>query len=231
MKPADLKSPFRWDQRHIVVHDRVWYVPDQFDDFASYSFPGWNHSDFFHQEKPVCIEYCTGNGGWIAAKAQVHPEYNWVGVEKKFERVRRIWSKIKNHQLPNLLAVCGEGLRATKHYIPPASVRAVYINFPDPWPKTRHAKNRIVQPVFVQEMHRILEPGGILTMVTDDESYSRYMIHVLQQASGFQSSFAAPYYSMELPGYGTSYFEDLWRNKGKTIRYHAFRKIDGGTAS
>lgn len=224
MKPANLKSPFTWDQRHIVVHDRVWYVPDQFDDFASYSFPGWDHPDFFSSKGPVCIEFCSGNGAWIAAKAQAQPDHHWVGVELKFERVRKIWSKIKNYQLTNLLAVCGEGLRITKHYIPNESVEAVYINFPDPWPKRRHAKYRIVQSPFIEEMHRILKPGGTLIMVTDDESYSRHMIAVLLRAPGFQSEFGAPFFRLEYPGYGTSYFEDLWREKGKDIRYHVFRK-------
>lgn len=227
MKPHHLKSPFSWNQRHVVVHDRVWYVPDQFDDLASFTFPGWDHPDFFQQQKPICIEYCSGNGGWIAAKAVAEPEFHWVAVEKKFERVRRIWSKIKNYQLCNLLAVCGEGLRATQHYIPSASVKAVYVNFPDPWPKTRHAKHRIVQPRFAAEMTRILEPGGTLTLVTDDEGYSTHMIKVLQQTPGFQSEFAAPYYCTDYPGYGTSYFEDLWRKKGKSIRYHIFRKTEG----
>lgn len=228
MKPENLKSPFTWLERHIVIEDRVWYVPDQYDDFASFSFPGWHHPHTFDQEKPICLEYCSGNGAWIAAKAQAHSQYNWVAVERKFERVRKIWSKIKNHHLNNLLAVCGEGLRTTQHYIPTNSVHAVYINFPDPWPKTRHAKHRLVQVPFVEEICRILQPDGVLTLVTDDEAYSQIMIHVMHQVPGFQSLFGAPYYVEDYPHYGTSYFEDLWRQQGKAIRYHAFRKIKSG---
>lgn len=224
MKPERLKSPFTWDQRHILVKDRVWYVPDQFEDFDSFSFPGWKSPLFFEQERPICLEYCSGNGTWIANKAQLYPEYNWVAIDQKFERVRKIWSKIKNFELSNLLAVCGEGECITRHYIPSESVQAIYINFPDPWPKRRHAKNRLIQPSFIQEMHRILEPGGKITMVTDDESYSQIMIHSFCQFSGFASQFADPYYLIDYPDYGTSYFEDLWRKKGKVIRYHAFYK-------
>jgi tRNA (guanine-N7-)-methyltransferase len=225
MKPEDLKSPFTWEKRHILVHDRIWYVPDQYEDFANFSFPGWNHSLFFEQERPICLEYCSGNGSWIAAKAQSHPEYNWVAIERKFDRVRKIWSKVKNFQLSNLLAVCGEGYRVTHHYIPKESIDSVYINFPDPWPKRRHAKYRIVQLPFIKEIYRILQPGGVLTMVTDDVAYSQEMIHVLHQVLGFQSVFGHPHYIVDYPDYGTSYFEDLWRQKGKIIRYHMFRKI------
>ena len=225
MKPVDLKSPFSWDKRHIVVSRSCLVCARSVRRFHELFFSRLAPPRFFSPGRPVCIEYCSGNGAWIAAKAEEQPEYNWVAVEKKFERVRKIWSKIKNSTLPNLLAVCGEGLRTTQHYIPHASVRAVYINFPDPWPKRRHSKHRIVEPLFVKEIHRILEPGGILTMVTDDESYSRHMIRTLLHAPGFQSEFPEPYYLADYPGYGTSYFEDLWREKGKIIRYHAFRKI------
>lgn len=226
MKPHELKSPFKWKDRKVLIHDRVWYVPDQYEDFASFSFPGWSDPLIFDQAKPVCLEYCSGNGSWIAEKAQAYPEFNWVAIERKFERVRRIWSKVKNFNLSNLLTVCGEGHRMTRHYVPDASVQAVYINFPDPWPKTRHRKNRIVQVPFVNEVFRILQPGGVLTMVTDDAPYSQWMINILRKSPGFESEFPEPYFISEYPSYGTSFFEDLWRQKGKTIHYHAFRKTE-----
>jgi tRNA (guanine-N7-)-methyltransferase len=225
MKPEDLKSPFTWDKRYILVHDRVWYVPDQYDDFASFTFPGWNHHSFFEKERPICLEYCSGNGAWVAAKAQRQAEYNWVAIEQKFDRARKIWSKVKNLQLSNLLVVCGEGYRVTHHYVPQESIHSVYINFPDPWPKRRHAKHRIVQLPFIMEIHRILQPGGSLTLVTDDEQYSDLIIEILHDVPAFESVFGEPYYILDYPDYGTSYFEDLWREKGKVIRYHTFRKI------
>lgn len=225
MRPADLKSPFTWDERHVVVQDHVWYIPALCDDYAAFSFPGWESSLFFDKNRPVCLEYCSGNGAWIAAKAQMEPHYNWVAVEIKFERVRKIWSKIKNFHLSNLLAVCSEGLRVTQQYIPTESVHSVFINFPDPWPKNRHAKNRIVQSPFIEEVRRILQPGGVLTLVTDDKSYSEEMIDVLSLFPGFQSTFPSPFYVNDYPSYGTSYFEDLWREKGKLIYYLAFKKI------
>ena len=224
MKPADLKSPFTWEKRHILVHDRVWYIPNHYDHFETFSFPGWGNPPLFDQEKPVCLEYCSGNGAWIAAKALEQPDYHWVAVEQKFERVRKIWSKIKNFQLPNLLAVCSEGYRLTHHYIPSNSVHAVFVNFPDPWPKTKHTKHRIIQVPFVEEILRILKPEGVFTLVTDDAPYSKWMIDILEQVPQFESLFPSPFYVTEYPSYGTSYFEDLWREKGKQIHYHAFRK-------
>ena len=224
MKPDHLKRPFTWDKRHVLIHDRVWYVPDQFNDFTSFTFPGWDDISLFGKRAPICIEYCSGNGDWIAAKAVAEPAVNWVAVERKFDRVKKIWSKLKNLHLNNLLAICGEGFRVTQNYFPDASVDKVFINFPDPWPKNRHAKHRIVQHAFVKEILRILKPNGILMLVTDDPAYSDIMIQTLQPFAEFQSLYQDPFYMTDLASYGPSYFDHLWREKGKIIRYHAYQK-------
>lgn len=224
MKPHDLKSPFSWEKRRPAVCDRVWHVPSFYDCYESFSFPGWSDPLFFSNDHPVKIEYCSGNGLWIVDRALREPGVNWVAVEKKFERVRRIWSKLKNHEIKNLLPVCGEGYTLTSRYIPSFSVDEVFINFPDPWPKTKHAKHRIVQPVFMLEVMRILKKGCRVTLVTDDPDYSKIMIEVMQNCEGFESEHANPYYVTEIEGYGTSSFDQIWRGKGKTIHYHQFRK-------
>jgi tRNA (guanine-N7-)-methyltransferase len=224
MRPAHLKSPFTWDQRCVTIHDRVWYIPKHFHSYESFKFPGWQHPDLFTHERPIKIEYCSGNGAWIESRALSEPHVNWVAVEKKFERVRKIWSKIKNHQMDNLIAVCGEGRLATELYFPCQSVAEVYVNFPDPWPKTRHFKHRIVEGNFVKEVHRILQTGGTFTLATDDTNYSAVMIAVLSTHAGFESAIASPYFTHEWPNYGNSFFEKMWRQQGKQIYYHQFRK-------
>lgn len=225
MKPEQLKAPFSWKDRQILIQDRIWYVPEYYDQYHTFSFPGWKHPHLFDRPQRVKIEYCSGNGAWILAKALQHPDINWVAIERRFDRVRKIWSKLKNYQLDNLLIVCGEGNAITHHYLPSESVDEVFINFPDPWPKKRHAKNRLIQPNFASEAYRILQPGGLFTLVTDDVDYSQIMIDVVGSHTGFVSSYPAPYFITERADYGTSYFEDLWRSQGKTIHYHQFKKV------
>lgn len=224
MKPEDLIPPFPKSERKIVIHDRVWYLPDPHLAENNFIFPGWHHPDLFSNTNPVCIEYCSGNGAWIAAQAQAHPEINWVAIEKKFMRVRKIWSKIKNLELNNLIVVCGEAFRATHTQFPSACAADVFINFPDPWPKKRHAKHRLIQPLFVQELARILQTDKRVTFVTDDPDYSQEVIGVFLSDASFRSHYPAPFFSTDENHYGTSYFEELWRSKGKTIRYHRFLK-------
>ncbi|CCB85841.1 MULTISPECIES: tRNA (guanine(46)-N(7))-methyltransferase TrmB [Parachlamydia] len=225
MKPEDLKSPFREGERKVLIQDRVWYIPLKgLSESDPFRFPGWEDPALFGNSSPVYVEYCSGNGTWIAEKAAENPSINWVAVEKKFERVRKIWSKIKNLQLPNLIVISGEGLLTTERFFPQESVEAVYVNFPDPWPKKRHAKNRIIQPIFVQQIARILKPSGSLTLVTDSLEYSAQMIEVVNGSVDFSSYFPAPYYSEDVQNYGSSYFEQLWKEQGRIIRYHQFQK-------
>lgn len=225
MKPEDLKSPFTWQERQVVVHDRVWYVPARCVDYQAFSFPGWHSADFFPRNQPVVVEYCCGNGAWIAAKAQQFPEINWIGVERKFDRVRKVWAKAKNLQLPNLMVLCGEALQATQLYFPSASVSQIYVNFPDPWPKKRHAKNRLLQGDFILELRRILNPSGEVMIATDDVAYSDQLMEAFRTCTVFRSVLPEPCYINEWPDYGGSYFDALWREKGRAIRYHRFERI------
>jgi tRNA (guanine-N7-)-methyltransferase len=224
MKPKNLKSPFSWKDRRVMVQDRVWYVPDYCDHYEAFVFPGWDSIDFFGNDHPVNIEYCAGNGTWIAEKALAEPNINWVAVEIQFKRVRKIWSKMKNRNLSNLLIICGEASLATRHYIPSESVNETFINFPDPWPKRRHAKHRIIAPPFLDELYRILKKEGKNTFVTDDKDSSERAIAEFGEHPHFESHLPPPYYRMEMEGYGTSFFEELWRSKGKEILYHQFIK-------
>lgn len=223
VRPSDLKSPFKQLSKTALC-ERILYVPTRISEPDSYVFPGWNNEDVFNNGHPIKIEYCSGNGAWITEKAKLEPFCNWVAVEKKWMRVKKIWSKMKNMQL-SLLIVCGEGYKTTRQYFPSNSVDEIYINFPDPWPKKRHFKNRLIQQPFLQEMERILKKGGKWIFVTDDVEYSEWMLKETKEHAAFASVFPDPYFVSEWPDYGNSYFEDLWREKGRIIRYHQFIKV------
>lgn len=223
MKPEDLKAPFTWDERRVLFQDQILYVPKLYDKLDEYQFPGWDA--LFDNNNPIMLEYCSGNGAWIAQKAIDMPHLNFLAVEQKFERVRKIWSKTQNHSIKNLIAICGEGMRVSQKYFSHESIQEVFINFPDPWPKTRHFKHRIVQAPFVAELYRLLKKDGMVNLVTDDTDYSNWMIAVMKGHTGFVSEYPAPFYITERPEYGTSWFDELWRQEGKEIRYHRFKKV------
>ena len=224
-KPQDLKLPFAFEKRQAIIFDRLWYVPAKVDS-PNFSFPGFGDSTLFGNDQPLFIEYCSGNGSWILEKAKLNPTNNYLAVEMSFERARKIWAKIHNMKLTNLVVAWAEGLELTQKYIPHSCVSGIYINFPDPWPKRRHAKYRIINQPFLQEMHRILKPESCITTVTDHEDYSKIMIKEFISHKGFQSLIEAPYFEEPKPDYGSSFFEELFKSKGKTIRLHSFAKDD-----
>jgi len=225
MKPKQLIPPFKFGELwKVCIADRVWYVPDREGTEGSFEFPGWEHPDLFGNGNPVYVEYCSGNGSWVAEKAKAHPGVNWVAVEKQFKRARKIWSKMKNEKLQNLIVICGEGKRATRNYFPEGSVSRAFVNFPDPWPKRRHEKHRLIEPQFAEIVNRSLKPGAEVILVTDDSDYSGQMIETFSRTSGFESRYPEPYFTTECRNYGASYFETLWRQLGRTIRFHEFHK-------
>lgn len=224
MKPTDLKHAKLRSERQVLIQDRIWYVPNDAQQSGEFQFPGWNHEELFGNQRPVCVEYCSGNGAWIASRAAADPLTNWVAVERKFDRVRKIWSKLQNLRLNNLVIVYGEAEEVTARYFPEGSIEQIYINFPDPWPKNRHARHRLIQPRFIEQMGRVLKHGGETTFVTDDPNYSIWTIQKMRNSLQFVSSYPEPYFLTDCEDYGSSYFEKLWRDKGKVIRFHKFRR-------
>lgn len=215
--------PFQVDDRRPMISDRVLFVPEYYDKHQEWAFPGWDDPSLFGKKGPLFIEYCTGNGTWIAQKALQEPNCLWVAVEKRFDRVRKIWSKMQNLKLNNLIVVAGEALTFSRFYLADDAAEAIYINFPDPWPKDRHAKHRLLQEPFITELSRVVKKEGTATFVSDDLPYCGQMVEGMLGNPLWRPSFADPYYVTEWPDYGTSYFDNLWRGKGRSIQYMQFR--------
>ncbi len=226
MRPKELSFPFPFEERRVVFKDRILYVPDFFEEkeknLQAFSFPPFSDPLVFGNSNQVFVEYCSGNGLWIAQKAKENPHINWIAVEKNFKRVKKIWAKIQNLDLKNLIVVWGEAHLVTTTYFLPRSVTEVFVNFPDPWPKQRHSKWRLLNPDFVKSVREVLQQEGLFTFVTDDEEYGDEGAEAL--LTSLQPLRDVPHFVPEIPGYGVSSFEKLWRDKGKQIRYYQFKK-------
>jgi tRNA (guanine-N7-)-methyltransferase len=226
MRPKELSFPFPFEERRVVFKDRILFVPDFFEErekqIQAFTFPPFSDPLVFGNRNPVFVEYCSGNGLWIAEKAKQNPHINWIAVEKNFKRVKKIVSKIRNHALQNLIVIWGEAHLVTKSYFQEKSVSQVFVNFPDPWPKTRHSKFRLVNQEFAEVVRQTLQENGTFTFVTDDEEYGDEGAKAL--LSVFEPVFPPPYFVTEFLSYGVSSFEKLWRDKGKEIRYYQFKR-------
>jgi tRNA (guanine-N7-)-methyltransferase len=224
MKPKDLKPFFTFDMRQVVLKDKIWCVPTYYDAYDSFQFKGFESQDFFANDRPVLVEFCSGNGDWILEKAKSQPDLNFVAVEIQFKRVKKIWSKMKNLEIDNLIIICGDGRLVSKKYFKENSIEGIFINFPDPWPKKRHIKHRIIQDDFVKDMHYFLKEDKSVVFVTDSEPYLSETIEKFGQAKGFNHAISEPFFLKDPKEYGYSYFKNLWKSLGREIFLYEAKK-------
>ena len=218
-KADDLRIPFTWEERRPVLLDRAFYIPGHYKDHEKWGRLNWSDEKLFGNDRPVVIEFCCGNGQWIGEMAKKNPDINWIGVDKLFERSRKLWAKIHREKISNLFVACTEANLFIRHYVPPKSIHAIHVNFPDPWPKRRHEKNRLVRREFLENLSKILKPGALAHFVTDDAAYLQWMLEELSSCKKWQSVYPFPYYTTHLADFGRSFFNDLWLEQGRTI-YH-----------
>jgi tRNA (guanine-N7-)-methyltransferase len=125
----------------------------------------------FGRVAPLEVDLGCGDGGFIAQLAVRFPERNFLGIEKLGGRVLRGCKKASRLGVRNVRFLRIESSYAIQYLLPPGSVEVVHLLFPDPWPKRKHKRRRIVQPAFLESVHRVLAPRGLFRIATDQEKY------------------------------------------------------------
>jgi tRNA (guanine-N7-)-methyltransferase len=120
--------------------------------------------------KRVVLEIGFGGGEHLAAMAKSEPESGFLGVEPFLNGVAKLLGQVEADNLQNLRLLRGDG-REVLARLPDASLDAVYLLYPDPWPKRRQRKRRIVDPAFVAELARVIRPGGEFRFASDIDDY------------------------------------------------------------
>jgi tRNA (guanine-N7-)-methyltransferase len=146
----------------------------------------------FGNDRPAYLEIGFGSGDTLAELAQASPECNYLGVEVHRPGVGHLLLELERRGLENVRVLRQDALELLEHGLPPASLAGVYLFFPDPWPKKRHHKRRIVQPAFIARLARVIRPGGLLHAATDWEPYAEHMLQVLDAADGLFGNSAGP---------------------------------------
>jgi tRNA (guanine-N7-)-methyltransferase len=135
--------------------------------------------DVFGNDKPVHLEIGSGSGHWTAEFARLHPEVNFLAVEKFTKQIRRTKDKIVRRELGNVRILRCDGAYFLAEYAGSASVEGVHVYFPDPWFKKRHAKRRLIRPDVAAHLARVLRPGASLHVKTDITAYQEQILEVL----------------------------------------------------
>jgi tRNA (guanine-N7-)-methyltransferase len=156
------------------------------------AFTGEPINDVFGRKAPLVLEIGSGMGETTAAIAQARPDADFIAVEVHGPGVGSLLNRIASNELTNLRVVRHDAIEVLHKMIPDGALAAIHLFFPDPWPKKRHHKRRLVQPEFAALAARKLVPGGTLHAATDWPDYADHMNEVFLRepllqptASGF----------------------------------------------
>jgi len=143
-------------------------------------------AQLFPKPQSLEVELGCGDASFLAEYAGRHPERNFIGVERLLGRIRKLDRKGRRAGLTNLRGVQIESSYFLQYLLPPHPASALHVYFPDPWPKKRHRKNRLINESFPRLAHAALAPGGGVYLRTDDEDYFAQMTGVFDASKEFQ---------------------------------------------
>jgi tRNA (guanine-N7-)-methyltransferase len=141
----------------------------------------------FGNHDPVELEVGFGKGAFLVVAAQLHPENNYLGIENDRGLQLYAANRIAKRHLKNAKLACGDAARLLADYIPPASLQAIHVYFPDPWWKKRHRKRRVFSPAFVANCAKALRSGGELAFATDVAEYFQIIFDLVSQQPEFKA--------------------------------------------
>jgi len=170
----------------------------------------------FQRNAPLHVDLGCGDGSFLCALAQRMPDKNFLGIERLLNRVRT--SARKAATLDNVRLLRVESSYAVRYLLPAESVERFYLLFPDPWPKRRHHRRRIVTSEFLGSIHAALEKNGSIYIATDDVVYFEKIKEIAESNSGF--AIGDP--DVDLPH---SKFGRLFREKGAPVQWLELRKV------
>ncbi len=142
----------------------------------------------FDQQGELFLEIGFGNGEALAQRAQSRPQHNHLGIEVHGPGVGHLLLEAESAELSNLRVLRADAAEVLRHALPEACLSGIYLFFPDPWPKKKHHKRRIVQPQMLEHFARCLKPGGLVHMATDWENYAQHMLACLNASDQFTNS-------------------------------------------
>jgi len=177
-------------------------------------------AELFQKPQSLEVELGCGDASFLVEYAKRHPENNFIGVERLLGRLRKLDRKGGRAGLTNLRGVRIESSYFLEYLLPPGSASALHVYFPDPWPKKRHHKNRLVNGRFPKIARAALAPEGVVYLRTDDRDYFAQMTEVFGSGAEFQRIETPPGLA-ELP----TDFERGFQARGIGTLRAAYRKL------
>ena len=138
-------------------------------------------AELFGNERPVILEIGSGKGRFLIASATERPDVNFIGIEKALHYHRLILGRLEKRGLTNVRIFNHDAFLVVRDMIPDASLDEIHIYFPDPWPRKKEQKRRIIRLEALREMRRVLKPDAWGVYVTDHRDYFEAALPVLRE--------------------------------------------------
>ncbi|MEN8149799.1 MAG: tRNA (guanosine(46)-N7)-methyltransferase TrmB [Planctomycetota bacterium] len=178
----------------------------------------------FGAEGPLTVEIGFGKDEFLLRVAEQYPERRFLAVDFSKSRGRSYMNKIARRRLTNVRVMLDHAANVVTMCLPDAGVEELFVLFPDPWPKDRHANHRLVRPWFAREAYRMMIPGAKITLATDDEPYHEQILEVLESHGGFTNLLGPGGWGPRPTGHDETLFERRWVDQGRSIHYMHFER-------
>lgn len=172
-----------------------------------------------------------GNGDALAELAARHADTDFLGIEVHEPGVGHLLLALEKQDLPNVRVACRDAMEVLEAWLPDACLNRVNLFFPDPWPKKRHHKRRLVQPVFLTHLARVMVTGAVLHMATDWSAYADHMRAVTDPCPWFDSLETDDEFSARTGERPETRFERRGRGLGHGVTDLLFRRNERPVSS
>ncbi|MGZ5050079.1 MAG: tRNA (guanosine(46)-N7)-methyltransferase TrmB [Methylobacter sp.] len=147
----------------------------------------YDFSQVFGRSAPLIVEIGFGSGDSLAQTAAANPDKDYIGIEVHRPGVGHLMLLLEQQGLTNVRIYCHDAMDIIERKLPDHSLDGVHLFFPDPWPKKKHHKRRIVRPSFIELLTRKLKKDGYFHAATDWEHYAEHMLEILSAATGLKN--------------------------------------------
>lgn len=175
--------------------------------------------------RPLEVDLGCGDGSFLVAMAREYPERDFLGVERLLGRARKVGKKLVRNRLENGRVLRLESRYTVEWLLPDASVSRLHLLCPDPWPKVRHHRRRLVQPEFLEAVRRVLVPGGEFLFMTDHPEYFEWAGEKAAGCAGLEPLA----WQEDSFFYPKTDFQEQWESEGRTMwRLRCRKPLSGG---
>ncbi|MGZ8236651.1 MAG: tRNA (guanosine(46)-N7)-methyltransferase TrmB [Methylobacter sp.] len=191
--PAPEKTPSRRIRSFIRRQGRITQgqqlaLDNHWDRYCLDPNADYDFSQVFGRTAPLIVEIGFGAGDSLAKMAAANPDNDYIGIEVHRPGVGHLMLLLDQQGLTNVRIYCHDAIEIIERKIADNSLAGVHLFFPDPWPKKKHHKRRIVRPSFVESLTKKLQSGGYFHAATDWQNYAENMLEVLSAGTGISNT-------------------------------------------